>query len=386
MKKYLTYLLLTLAALCGSMQYASAQIYDAEGQYVDTLFHDHINRQAEDFVKVSLVVCDPCDILYSTLGHACLHLECPTFGLDYFFSYESESVRDKVWTFLKGNLKMGMFALDREEFLSEYRNAQRGVREYTMNLSPQQKQELWRVLDEKVEQGFDIPYDYFHRGCAKAVVQVVNEALEPNAIQYALWSEKYTRQTQREIVRNYIDNAPWSEFEMYFLIGVEGDKDYPCEQKLIVPMDLVEVWQQATINGDPLLSSEARELLPSYPQKKATWCTPLLIAILLFLISWWIPYPMLVVQLALGLLMTYLILFSNLPCTNWNWLLIPFNPLPAILWYWRKYWAMPFAFVLGVWVVVMVAWPYTLVATEHLILVLAEIVVFVKVGWKMKIV
>ena len=104
-------------------------------------FNDTIDRLAPDFVTVSLVVCDPDEVLYSTLGHAALHLQCPVFNLDYIFSYESENVRDKIWTFLKGNLKMGMFGIPTDEFLSVYQMTGRGVREYTINLSPEQEQE-----------------------------------------------------------------------------------------------------------------------------------------------------------------------------------------------------------------------------------------------------
>lgn len=60
------------------VQNASAQIYDADGLYVDTVFHDHINRQADDFVIVSLCVADPTtwqqDML-GTNGHAWLRLQ-----------------------------------------------------------------------------------------------------------------------------------------------------------------------------------------------------------------------------------------------------------------------------------------------------------------------
>ena len=112
-------------------------------------FNDTIDRSADDFVTVSLVVCDPDEVLYSTLGHAALHLQCPTFGLDYIFSYESEDVRAKIWTFLKGDLKMGMFSMPVDTFLTSYQITGRGVREYTINLSPEQKQKLWEVQIRK---------------------------------------------------------------------------------------------------------------------------------------------------------------------------------------------------------------------------------------------
>ena len=363
-------------------------------------FNDTIDRLAEDFVTVSLVVCDPGDVLYSILGHAALRMQCPTFNLDYVFSYEAENVREKIWTFLKGDLKMGMFALTPDEFLEPYRESGRGVREYKLNLSPEQKQKLWEVMDNHVAEGANLPYDYFQRGCAKSVVQVVHEAIGTNTIHYAPWSDKYTKQTQREIVRNFIVEAPWEEFLMYFLIGVEGDKSYPCEKKLIVPTDLVEVWQQATFdNGKVVLDSGARVLLEATKHNQGTWCTPLLISLLLLVLALFsvggiwiknrsvriteqvIDYTILTIVTIIGAGMTYLILFSELPCTKWNWLIIPFNLLPAVFWHWRKYWALPLACILLVWSGVMAGqfiWGHILVDWPHILLTIAFSVVLVK--------
>lgn len=349
-------------------------------------FNDTIDRLADDFVTVSLVVCDPSEVLYSTLGHAALHLQCPVFALDYVFTYESENVRDKIWTFLKGDLKMGMFAFPTDLFLEVYRTTGRGVKEYTMNLSPTQRQKLWEIMDNHVAEGTNIPYDYFRRGCAKSVVHVIHEALGKNAIHYAPWPEKYTKQTQRELVRNFIDGAPWEEFFMYFLIGVEGDKSYPCEQKLIVPTDLVEVWQQATFaNGKPVIDSNPRILLEATRHNEGTWCTPLFVSLLLLLLAFtpWkaVDYMLLVLYTLIGAVMTYLILFSDLPCTDWNWLIIPFNILPAIGWYWRKYWALPYAGIILIWCLVMVGewiWGHILVDWSHIILALSFCIVLLK--------
>lgn len=349
-------------------------------------FNDTIDRLAPDFVTVSLVVCDPDEVLYSTLGHAALHLQCPTFDLDYVFSYESENVRDKIWTFLKGDLKMGMFALPTDSFLLTYQYSGRGVSEYTINLSPAQKQKLWKIMDNHVMEGANIPYDYFHRGCAKSVVHVMHEALGKSAIHYAPWPDKYTKQTQREIVRNFINGAPWEEFLMYFLIGVEGDKPYPCEQKLIVPTDLVEVWQEATFdNGDVVLDNQPRVLLDATRHNEGTWCTPLLVSLILLLLAFvpWkgVDYTLLTLYALIGAGMTYLILFSGLPCTDWNWLFIPFNILPVLAWPWRRYWALPYAAILFLWCLVMIGeyfWGHVLVDWPHILLALSFCVLLLK--------
>ena len=77
---------------------------------MDTVFNDHVDRTAEDFVIASLLVADPGTVMYSVLGHACIRLQCPTFGMDYCFSYESD-VSQKVLSFLAGKLMMGLPAV-----------------------------------------------------------------------------------------------------------------------------------------------------------------------------------------------------------------------------------------------------------------------------------
>ena len=281
---------------------------------------------------------------------------------------------------------MGMYAFPTEMFLDIYRESGRGVKEYTINLSPKQKQNLWRVMDNHVAEGANIPYDYFHRGCAKVIVQVIHEAIGKNAIRYAPWSDTFKRQTQRERVRDFITNAPWEEFFMYFLIGSEADKYYSCEQKLIIPTDLVEVWQKATFDsGKQVLDSEPRVLLEATQHNEGTWCTPLLVSLLLLLLAFvpWkgVDYILLAFYTLIGAVMTYLILFSGLPCTRWNWLLIPFNILPALAWYWRRYWALPYAGIILVWGLVMIGeffWGHVIVDWSHITLALSFGVVLFK--------
>ena len=79
-----------------------------------------VDRTDPNFVTASLLVFGPGEELFSCAGHACIRLECPTYRLDYCFSYESEPISAKVLTFFAGRLKMGMFAIPTQEFLKQY--------------------------------------------------------------------------------------------------------------------------------------------------------------------------------------------------------------------------------------------------------------------------
>lgn len=377
-------LLLTFLSLLMGTFSVPAQVVDAEGQYVDTVFNDYVDRMAEDFVIASLLIADPGTVLYSVLGHACIRLQCPAFGLDYCFSYESEGVQNRVMSFLAGKLKMGLFAIPIEEYCASYREDGRGVYEYMLNLSIEVKRKLWRILDEHLEEGQRLPYDYYHRGCATTAMEFVKEALGETVIEYdrALYNQPHTA---REIYFQYTKPSMWMRFISVFLAGNEVDVVHSNDRQLIAPMALLSAWMQAKVNGEPLLASEPNVLVEGEPQVADGWFTPMLLAILLLVLAivnlfWSKPYfdwLMLAAQTIVGCGMTYLILFSDLCCTDWNWLIIPFNPLPAIFWHWRKYWALPYAGVLAVWCVAMVAmtiWGHVLVDWSHILMVIAWIV------------
>ena len=372
----------------------SAQIVDAEGQYVDTVFNDNIDRTAEDFVIASLLVADPGTVLYSVLGHACLRLQCPTFGMDYCFSYEAEDVSKKVLSFLAGNLQMGLYAIPVEDYCALYREDGRGVYEYALNLPIEIKRELWRILDEKIAEGHRLPYDYYHRGCAITIVDFIKEAMGETVIVYDRSLYEHAP-TARELCIANSQLALWVQFVALFLVGNEADIPLVGEKQLIIPTYLVDAWQKAKVNGEYLLESEPTVLVEGKPQINDGWFTPMVLAMILLvlaLINLWVKYPyfdwlMLVAQTLVGCGMTYLIVFSDLCCTEWNWLFIPFNPLPAICWYWRKHWALPYAGILALWCIAMTAmtiWGHVLVDWSHIVMVLAWIVIVVKQHYKVR--
>ncbi len=364
MKQQIYILFFTLLFLTIDTHSTSAQIVDAEGQYVDTTFNDNIDRTAEDFVIASLVIADPGTVLYSVLGHACIRLQCPTFDMDYCFTYESENASKKLLTFLAGKLNMGLFAIPIEEYCTQYKKEGRGVYEYTLNLPIEVKRELWRVLDKHLEEGIYLPYDYLHRGCAITAKNFVEEALGEIDIVYDSSLYNKPRSAKAIIGSKPTENALWIRFFCYFIgSGVEVEQPLIGDKQLIVPIDLVHAWQQATINGKPLLTKEPNILVEGKPQVANGWFTPMVLVLLLLILSianlfWNRPYfdwLMLMVQSLVGCGLVYLFCFSNLCCTGWNWLIIVFNPLPTIFWHWRKYWVLPYMGVLILWCVAMIA-------------------------------
>ncbi len=373
-----------LLSILSLAQVAKAATQEADTE--DVAFQDTINRDAEDFVTASVLVADPGTVLYSVAGHATIRLQCPTFDLDYCFSYESESVTGKVFRFLANDLKMGMFAVPTEEYLAIYAAEGRQVKSYQLNLPPKAETELWRIMDERVMQGPNMPYDPIKRGCAISIVECVTKALDTIPIQYAPWSKEYDK-TLREL---WCDNsAPtWGRFWANTIMcgGVVDNPSLPQERKLIIPSELVKVWQHATVQGKPLVSKDEVLLQPIVKEQKQTIFSPLVVAIILLILAIgnsWVNYPyfdwlLLAMQTLFGVLIAYLVCLADLPGTGWSWLIVPFNPLPAILWKWRTKWAVPYAIIIAIWCVSMLFAPHRLVEPAHIVMALAFAIVYVK--------
>lgn len=331
-----------------------------------------------DFVQASLIVADPGSAVYSIFGHACFRLVCDHYDLDYCYTYEWVAVPNAMFRFFTGQLKMGMMAIPTSEYLNQYSAQSRGVKEYPLLLTIDAKRHLWQVLDEMVLQGCNMPYDYIKCGCASSCIPIMEQVLRKDTLCYPLSSGE--KPTRREALYAFACEAhPWQLFFINVVAGTEIDKHLSGKRNIILPTQLVDFWQQTTVDGQPMLGSQPHELLPSAPTDGRKIFTPLMAAIILLIVSlmsWWLNIPwwqyvMLGLATVIGVVEVYLVCFTSLPCTQWNWLIVPFNILPAFLWRWRKYWAVPYAVVILLWVIVMAAIPHRMTDPACLILALA---------------
>ena len=339
----------------------------------------------ENFVITSLLIASPGDVLYSKVGHCALRMQCPKHSLDYVFSYESEDVRHRVLAFLAGKLKMGMFAIPTQDYLNTYKEVGRGVTEYTLNIPIEAKRNLWRVLDEHVAEGANLPYDYITRGCTHSTLMILKEGIVPLQLEYTSFPQTFQIMTRRELTGLQMKGNPWTWCFLNLMVNGSIDADCSNEEKIIMPADLVDVLLHASIDGKPLITAEPNIITKVAHTESTCWFTPLLLAIILLVITiiaallkwnFW-DYVLLAIQTVLGIFTLYLVAFSSLCCTEWSWLLIPFNPLPLIFWKWRRHWALPFAVIIGIWCVAMTAYPHQLTDTTFVVLSVALIVPYV---------
>lgn len=249
-------------------------------------FNDMIDRLEPDFVLVSLCVADPTDMTQDYLGvtgHAFLRLQCPTFNLDYCFSYESEKIKGQLWDYLRGKLKMGMFAIPTQDYIEDYRIWKRAVHEYRINMPPEAEQRLWEQMDNHMLAEQEMQMDLIKFGCTNTLLRYVERALLPDTIVYN-WPEKYYTMSAMEIAEEHLENYPWTTLGLRLTTSDEINRLKTLKKKVLFPTDLLEVWSLATLNGEPLLTYEGDLVEAEQVVAKKPWFTPQVCGVLLLIL------------------------------------------------------------------------------------------------------
>lgn len=249
-------------------------------------FNDTIDRLDPDFVLVSLCIADPTDWRDDALGvagHAFLRLQCPTFNLDQCFSYEGERVNDNLYRYITGQTKMGMFRVPTDAYLVDYHKWNRSVHEYRLNMPPEAEQRLWEIMDNHTTNRISLRHDLKKYGCAISVVRYVKQAMGETPIIYAP-NPKMEHMTPREIGYRSLENYPWYRLIYLFFANDSSGSNIPLDEKLIIPADLADVWQQASVQDQPFAVYIGDIVEGASLDNSKPWFTPQLCGILLLIL------------------------------------------------------------------------------------------------------
>lgn len=310
-------------------------------------------RQTDGFVTASMLVATPGEEGYSALGHCALRMECPVYGLDYCFSFESETTTAAAdyLRFFSGQTPAGIVAVETPSYLQRFEDEGRGVVQHVLNLNPQQKQELWRRLDENMLEGISTRFDFLYHNCTSMCLAAISSQLQGERLEVREWPE-VMQQSDIDLLAHYTHHAPWMLFGLMTIMGSKADARTPMERR-VAPEVIGEVMSHAVILSPdgaerPALLGEPQRLLPQTLVVRPTRFTPLLLSVLLLVLvvlltlGEWLggwrraariaDVVLLTVQALLGVVLLYIVMVSNLFGQHWNWCLLIFTPLPLLAW------------------------------------------------------
>lgn len=308
---------------------------------------------SSNFVISSLVIATPGEQAYSSLGHCGIRMECPSAGLDFCFSFEMQS--SHPWfnyiQYFAGNTPAGFLAIPTSQYIETYKSEGRGIKQYELNLSLHQEQELWRYLDNYYIEGANHSFDFIRNNCASMCLMAIESNTCDESIEIRKWPEQH-KMNNGDGVCYLTRRSPWLQFALMTLIGNEADS-YWIDEERTSPELIIEALKSAVIisvdsSERPLLTGNEQELLKKTKELSNTIITPiitficlLIIVIVLILLEWKkrctkiiriIDIVLLVFQTLTGIILVYLTYGKGLFGSHWNYCLLLFNPLPFLVW------------------------------------------------------
>ena len=301
--------------------------------------------------EISVLTCSPGDQIYSIFGHTAVRVCNPNIGLDAvvnygLFDFDQESF---VYRFVKGETDYMCGVENYSSFLYSYAWRGSGVKATVLDLTDAEKERFIRVLTNDLRpENREYRYNFAYNNCATKIRDIVNFA----------YSGRYesiqpSEYTFREVIGHYAENYPWYMFSFDICLGGKAYNTLMTpEEAQFLPEYLDAALNNCLINrdGEDIKPNTKQEihLTPADTIIEKTIFTPFVVACIMLVLS--------ICNLVLGkrfgkgfrvasniysgavfftysiigLLVTFLIFFSEHPFTTWNMNLCIFNPLIAI--------------------------------------------------------
>ena len=307
---------------------------------------DSLLTNAMDSVEVSLLTCSPHEEIYSLYGHTALRWHDLRTQEDLAFNWGVFNFKKPyfVLRFVFGLTDYELGAVPMKYFMEEYRQVGSSVTEQILNLTAEEKRNLYLALVKNLQPENRIyRYNYFYENCSTRPRDIIEQSIN-GKVEYTE-REGFTP-SYRDMVRVCTRNHPWATFGNDILLGVRADLATDRRQQEFLPDHLLYDFDRAQIYTDgeyrPLVK-ERRTIVPAGVQviEPDFLFTPsecayalLLLSLVILFIEWrkkttfrvWDTLLMTVQGLVGSVL--FVMLFSQHPTTSTNLQLLLFNPLP----------------------------------------------------------
>ncbi|MFV8334144.1 DUF4105 domain-containing protein [Flavobacterium sp. GSP14] len=288
--------------------------------------------------KVSIITCGTGNESYSLFGHTAIRVSDAVLGVDVVYNYGAFdfSTPNFVMKFVKGDLQYFAVAHPYLEFINQYAYEQRSVYEQELTISLAMKQKLFDNLNTSLASGDShYTYKFIDKNCTSMVVDIINKTLNTSAIV----KNSDTDRTYRTILFPYFDGHFYEKLGTSIIFGTKVDE---MGTKIFLPFELLKSLQKNSFEGHPL-ATENKTLIEFKKETPISWRNNpytyiLFLAFIILLNKKPINLFYLSIMGLLGILFTWIGLYSSHLELGYNYNILLFNPtlLGLLYFYWTK--------------------------------------------------
>lgn len=201
--------------------------------------------------SISLITCGPGNDLYATFGHSALYIQDPKNGIDKVYNYGTFDFHTPNFylKFARGKLNYYLHVTNFQRFIRTYQYEGRWVYRQQLNMSVEQKQLLYVLLEENAKpENREYKYDFFYDNCSTRLRDMLEKALGNNLIYPDIKQKSDT--TFRDLIDIYLQNHPWSDLGIDLALGAPCDKKASWAERMFLPDFLMENIGQSKVRID----------------------------------------------------------------------------------------------------------------------------------------
>lgn len=241
------------------------------------------NPNLKPEAEISIITVGPGNLLNDSFGHNAFRVK--TGYVDIVYDYGRYPFDDPNFytNFARGKLKYLQGVANYRDFETHYINQDRTIKEQVLDLSQEQKRELYSFLihNNKPENRAYL-YDFFFDNCATKMRDVSEQVLK-NDIAYET-PKSYKSETFRTLINNNLNWNSWGSFGINVALGSVIDKVASPREHMFLPEYIFRFLEEASLktSGIPLV----KKTTITYQQKDSSkhshfFSSPLLIFSLL---------------------------------------------------------------------------------------------------------
>jgi len=285
--------------------------------------------------RISVIICGDGDEIYSLFGHAGIRIVDETSDLVYNFGTFDESSPNFVSKFLKGDLLYSLSIENYDQFISFYKTERRTVKEYPLTLTESESIKISRSLQSIYNSSSrQYKYQFLSDNCSTRIYYVLKHIIKKADWEFI--NEKYDY-SYRHCLNNSLSSHPIARLGVNILLGKQGETKTNSASITFLPDSLIK--QLALIKSVHSTVPLITNYLPSTEIKidKKNYYIDIAIILAICTIMIFTHYKsQIIINFFLGLIIIFLMLFSNRAEFVWNYSILIFNPFELPLFFVHK--------------------------------------------------
>lgn len=311
-------------------------------------------KQLSPEAEINLITIGPGQLLNDSFGHNAVHVRDTDQDIDIVFNYGTFNFNTPNFylKFARGQLPYSVGINSYQNFEYSYKLQQRWIASQTLNITQQEKQEIYEFLVHNAqEENRYYNYDFFYDNCSTRPFYIIKNLVSGLEMDY---THQEAGLTHRDLIHQYVPWNTWGSLGIDVALGSVIDRPATPEEYLFLPNELMYAFAKAEVkaprNFKPLVKQTETVFKPAITHAYSTpfLVSPLfilgLIAVLIVYKTLrdhkksvplgWLDIVLLISTGIIGILLSFLWLGTNHTATAWNYNLLwgfPFHILAAFV-------------------------------------------------------